>query len=394
VVASGVAEDGIFVLVFRYIHGGDLATLWKKGAKPNRELLASNMIPVLAQHHESGLTHHDLHYGNFLVADDERIYTLDPEEVKSHSAPLNKRRRLKNLALFLAQTFDLRKDIVLSLLNQYAQVSAIKLNQHDAKTFSGLIKHYQQQRIDQYLKKILRECTEIIHSKTRGGYSLCRREHHDLDLQRMLEDPELFFRKESSVYLKQGNTCTVKSVEVSGRRYVMKRYNPKGVMYELSHKGKMSRARRSWINAHLLRFIGIRTPEPVALIENQPALGKRCSYFVSRQIEGQSSWDYFCDQSSSDKYQRQAADELVCTLNQLYAHRISHGDLKGSNFLIGKENVWILDLDALVQHKRHHTFKASWKRDKKRFFKNWEKKACYEPWKHYFHQHLLDVDAG
>ena len=174
----------------------------------------------------------------------------------------------------------------------------------------------------------------------------------------------------------------------------MKRYNPKGLVYELAHKGKMSRARKSWINAHLLRFIGIPTPEPIALIEKYPALGERCSYFISSQVQGQSSWDFFCSNDFSDDKSRHAADELVGTLKRLREHRISHGDMKGSNFLIGEAGVWILDLDALLQHKQTRTFKASWKRDKKRFLKNWDKKVCYEPWKHYFHQQFLDTDGG
>jgi tRNA A-37 threonylcarbamoyl transferase component Bud32 len=389
-IGSGKSEEGIFVLVFRYIKGQDLASLWKKNGDAEREQRMMDMMPLLAQHHQAGLTHQDLHYGNFLIGSDEQIYTLDAEEVRSYSAPLRKTPRLKNLALFLAQTFDLSIAFSISLLNQYAHASAIALNQHDPEIFLGWIRHFHQQRIDQYSKKILRECTEVICSGTQSGYTLCRREHYKAGIQALLENPEKFFDADASVYLKQGNTCTVKSVEISGNRYVMKRYNPKGVLYELAHKGQFSRARKSWINAHLLRFIGIPTPEPIALIESQPALGRRCSYFISQQIEGQNSWDFFCDLDLSNENKRQAADDLINTLRQLHENRISHGDMKGSNFLIGANKVWVIDLDALIQHKRNRAFKASWKRDKERFFRNWTKKACYEPWMRYFRQHWLD----
>lgn len=389
-IGSGFSGEGVFVLIFRYIEGRDLASLWKNSSTKEREKRLSDMMPLLAQHHESGLTHQDLHYGNFLVAGNEQIYTLDAEEVESGAAPLKKARRLKNLALFLAQTFDLTEAVNLSLLGQYAHVSAINLKPEDSNKFARWIKIYRQQRTDQYLKKILRECTEIIHGKTESGYTLCRRQHHSSGIQELLEQPETFFQNDGSVYLKQGNTCTVKSVEVSGKRFVMKRYNPKGAMYELAHKGRISRARKSWINAHLLRFIGIPTPEPIALIEYQPALGERCSYFVSEKIEGQSSWDFFCDNSSPGDCKRRVADELVDTLKQLYEHRISHGDMKGSNFLIERNKVWVLDLDALVRHKRNRAFAASWKRDKKRFFKNWDEKSCYAPWKRYFRERFLE----
>jgi tRNA A-37 threonylcarbamoyl transferase component Bud32 len=269
-------------------------------------------------------------------------------------------------------------------------VSSIKLNRRDAENFLNRIRHYHQQRIDQYLKKILRECTEIIYSETKFGYTLCRREIHNSEIQKLLEEPEEFFSASGSSYLKQGNTCTVKSVKVSGNRYVMKRYNPKGVLYELAHKGQISRARKSWINAHLLRFIGIPTPEPIALIERRPALGERCSYFISRRVEGPSSWDFFCDHDVPDESKRQAADDLIIMLGRLHEHRISHGDMKGSNFLVRENKVWLIDLDAMIQHKHSRAFHASWQRDKTRFLKNWAKKTCYEPWQRYFHQNFLD----
>lgn len=389
-IGSGISEERIFVLIFRYIEGQDLASFWKENSTAARERMLLNMLPVLAQHHASGLAHQDLHYGNFLISDSQEIYTLDPEEIQSRTAPLKRARRLENLALFLAQTFDVTKTVSLSLLDHYAHVSAINIKKHDPDKLWRWVKFYHLKRIDQYLNKILRECTEVVHKQIPHGYFLCRREHLDAELQKLLIKPDTFFQSDSSTYLKQGNTCTVKSVKVSGKRYVMKRYNPKGLMYELSHKGQMSRARRSWINAHLLRFIGISTPDPIALIENQPALGKRCSYFISQQIDGQSSWDFFCGHDSPDDKKRRVADRLIRTLEQLHEHRISHGDMKGSNFLIEKEKVWVIDLDALILHKRHRSFKAAWRRDRNRFARNWDNKACYEPWKLYFRRNQPD----
>jgi len=164
----------------------------------------------------------------------------------------------------------------------------------------------------------------------------------------------------------------------------MKRYNPKGAAYELLHKGQISRARKSWLNAHLLRFMGISTPEPVALIEQQPALGQRCSYFICKFQSGQSSWDYFCQQSA-DKI---IAEKLLAVLKHLCDYNITHGDLKGSNILIEQEQIYLLDLDALTQHKFRWQFNKNWQGDKQRFLKNWDKKSCYKIWKSYFNASL------
>lgn len=383
IIAQGKSDEDILFLIFLYIEGQDLARFWKQSNYGAKVKKLESMMNVLSQHHQAGLAHQDLHYANFFIDQKNNVYTLDGEEVKSGSKPLSKTLRLKNLALFLAQTFDLSKSTNLHLLHAYAGVSDVSLQPQDSELFWAWIKEVHQARIKQYLKKILRECTEVVYDKTSVGYTLCRREQYTSEIQSLLQQPEHFFQAETSTFLKQGNTCTVKSVEVSGERYVIKRYNPKGVMYELTHKGQSSRARISWINSHLLRFMGILTPEPVALIEHKNSLGKRCSYFITRQVEGKSSWDYFCEQSINDN-SRHIADELINTLSHLCQNDITHGDLKGSNFLINNDQVYVLDLDGLKQHKNKRKFDKAWKKDKQRFLKNWDKKECYEPWKSYF----------
>ncbi|MCK5648373.1 MAG: hypothetical protein KAI22_05790, partial [Gammaproteobacteria bacterium] len=368
--SQGLSDEGVYFLIFRYIEGQNLAEFWAENNQFERDRKLKDLMPVLAQHHRAGLAHQDLHYGNFFLAKEDAVYTLDGEEVKASSAPLKKKTRLKNLALFLAQTFDLTQTSSLSLLNDYISLASLSLKKQEPAQFLQWIKDYRQARINQYLKKILRECTEVVYQqkyeKKKSSYSLCRREYHNQAIQQLLDDPEHFFQNEDSFFLKQGNTCTVKSVLLDNERYVIKRYNPKGIAYELKHKGQISRARKSWINAHFLRFMGILTPEPVALIEQSPALGKRCSYFICQYQQGQSSWDFFCDErfcdegnldkQELDKDKQLAADELIATLRRLCEYHITHGDLKGSNFLIHKNKVWILDLDAMTQHKMNWRF--------------------------------------
>ncbi|MCU7937914.1 MAG: hypothetical protein KZQ64_04375 [gamma proteobacterium symbiont of Bathyaustriella thionipta] len=393
IIAQGVSDEGLYYLVFPFIEGQNLAQFWQENHQKKRVQKLKQLIAVLEKHHSAGLAHQDLHYANFLLADsinsgEQTVYTLDGEEVKAHSNALDKTRRLRNLALFLAQTFEITKSLSASLLNDYIALTSLRLKHQEAEQFWQWIKDYQQQRIDHYLKKVVRECTDVIYTKIvadnkKQGYTLCRREYHSPAIQQLLDQPEQFFQDENAVYLKQGNTCTVKSVVIDNERYVVKRYNPKGRLYELTHKGQISRARQSWLNAHLLRFMGILTPEPVALIEQQPALGQRCSYFICKFQQGQSSWDYFCEQPLTAESQK-TADELIAVLKRLGHYQITHGDLKGSNFLIEQTHVYLLDLDAMSQHKFNWQFTNNWQRDKQRFLKNWDKKSCYKPWKAYF----------
>ena len=399
-VAQGLSDEGIYYLIFRYINGQNLAQFWSKNSQEKRFNILKKLMFVLAQHHRSGLVHQDLHYANFFLADNDSIYTLDGEEVRVISdSALNKKDRLTNLALFLAQTFDVTENVSYLLLDYYASLSALNISKTDQKQFFLSIKDQQKKRIEHYLKKILRDCTDVSYQKTPQGYTLCRREQHNSDIQQFLEQPDIFFQDKNSRYLKQGNTCTVKSILIANKRYAVKRYNPKGIMYELLHKGQFSRAKKSWLNAHLLGFMGIATPEPIALIEHAPSLGQRCSYFMSAYIEGQSSWDFFCekavceqdetaplDSTKLDNTKQVIADKLVATLAKLCDYQITHGDLKGSNFLVSENKLWVLDLDAMTQHNSQQQFMKYWQKDKHRFLQNWYKKDCYLPWQGYFNQ--------
>jgi len=384
IIAQGCSDKGIYYLVFSYIYGQNLAQFWTDQSEQKRQQQLKPLMLLLAQHHSAGLSHQDVHYANFYLADNRSVYTLDGEEVKAYGSGLTITQRLNNLALFLAQTFDLSQSVCYSLLDEYLSITSLELSKQDRESFWKSIKRYRQQRIKHYLKKVLRDCTEVVYSKKKYNYSLCRREYYNSAIEQLLDQPEQFFQDKNSLFLKQGNTCTVKSVWVNNERLVMKRYNPKGTAYELMHKGQMSRARKSWLNAHLLRFMGILTPEPIALIEQQPALGQRCSYFICKFQSGQSSWDYFCQQSA-DKI---IAEKLLAVLNHLCDYNITHGDLKGSNILIEQEQVYLLDLDALTQHKFQWQFNKNWQRDKQRFLKNWDKKVCYKAWKSYFNSSL------
>jgi len=223
IIAQGVSDEGIYYLIFPYIEGQNLAQFWQacgpEHSQSEREKKLKDLMPVLEKHHSAGLAHQDLHYANFLLADvviegKQSIYTLDGEEVKAHSASLSKVSRLKNLALFLAQTFDLSQSASCSLLNDYIALTSLQLKKRQCEQFWQWIKDYQQQRIDQYLKKMVRECTDVIYETKKQAYTLCRREYHSSALQELLDQPEQFFQDENSVYLKQGNTCTVKSVLV------------------------------------------------------------------------------------------------------------------------------------------------------------------------------------
>ena len=53
-------------------------------------------------------------------------------------------------------------------------------------------------------------------------------------------------------------------------------------------------------------------------------------------------------------------------------YKISHGDMKASNFLYWNNKVVVLDLDGMQRHQSQKVFKKAIRKDFDRFLKNWK----------------------
>ena len=51
--------------------------------------------------------------------------------------------------------------------------------------------------------------------------------------------------------------------------------------------------------------------------------------------------------------------------------QISHGDMKGTNFILSADELFVIDLDALRKHRYRSGFRRAWRRDMARFLANW-----------------------
>ena len=65
-------------------------------------------------------------------------------------------------------------------------------------------------------------------------------------------------------------------------------------------------------------------------------------------------------------------EALVLLLRNLSESKISHGDMKATNFLMADDGPVIIDLDAMREHKNSESFQRAYNKDMDRFMKNWE----------------------
>ena len=60
-------------------------------------------------------------------------------------------------------------------------------------------------------------------------------------------------------------------------------------------------------------------------------------------------------------------------------YKISHGDMKATNFVYSGEQLYVLDLDSLQWHRNESAFLEKFGKDLRRFRKNWLGTKLEEP---------------
>ena len=355
------------VLGFEYLSDAkDLLEVWEKSENDEqRRRLISKVIPALAALHEGGVVQNDIHPENFLFRSD-LIYTIDGGDVTRHGrGPLGDRKSMDNIALFFAQ-FPARHDhFVSELLEQYRQLRAWPLDEGRLQRLVGLIDSKRSKRKKDYIEKAFRECTRFTCEHSFNRFSVCEREYDSPAMRELLS--QIDKRIESGTLLKDGNSATVALIDGPLGPLVVKRYNIKDASHGISRVFRKSRAWISWANAYRLKFLGINTVKPVAMVEERfgPLRGK--AYFITEYIDGP-------DATVLPEIENPSAEmiSIVEILKGLSAAGVSHGDLKASNFLLGSDGAVIIDLDSMKEHSNQVDRDLAKKKDIVRFMRNWE----------------------
>ena len=356
----------------RIMHAQNLAETWEQLADEDlRVTLLNQAVGVIADQHEAGIKQEDIHLGNFLITDKD-VYTIDGDAVdaKLMGKPLPKRKSLKNVALFLAQFQPIYDDITLIAFQNYAKERGWQGTGPLRTRLIREIHRNRNVRKKEYLKKIFRECTPFVCRRSWNQYLVCDRNFYTEEIAGFIADPDAVV--DSGKVLKDGNSATVSLVDLGGKHFVVKRYNIKSILHGLKRCIRPSRARISWRNAHRLSFIlGIPTPKPIMLIENRCGPFRSTAYFISEYIEGSDLYNLLHSNGAKGISQAEIIALSGDLLRMLANASISHGDFKATNFIFSNRKLFVVDLDAMREHRFRWRFRRAFKRDLKRFMQNW-----------------------
>jgi len=338
---------------------------WEHGNETARQMLLMQLVELLSRHHAAGLRQTDCHLLNFVFSDDI-LYTLDAADIVITSAPLSRKKSMQSLVDLLG-LFSIDYDSLLpTLYGHYWNCRKEPANDAELAMLEKKVAKIRDYKVRKYLSKIYRNCSEFVVKKTWQQLSIYRRDTKSIEFEKLLNDTD----SDNRTILKDGNTCTVSLIETSQQNVVCKRYNIKNVWHGLMRAFRASRASRSWRNAYRLYALHIATPLPLALVEERLGPIRRKAWLFMPYIDGTSAHDLFRNDSHADRLHI-AASQFSQLFGKMIRAKLSHGDMKATNFIFSDEELFVIDLDSMQQHKSDASFARAFRVDMQRFMKNW-----------------------
>ncbi len=322
------------------------AILLERGTGRARREAAELLGAYLAQLHEAGVAHPDLHPGNILVVIDRsgepRFHLLDIHNVRI-GAPLTPEQSRENLAVF-NRWFMMRSERSdrLRFWRRYAEVR--RFGTDKAHTLAIAIEKRTFLSNLTFWKKRDNRCVTsnryFQRVRTSEAFGHAVKEFDPGFLGELLADVDLPFRDPARRRLKDSPSSTVVEIVVptpSGpRAMIYKRFRLKKRLAAIANRFRHSAALRSWRMGHALLDRGLPTPKPWLVLHRRGLSGPREGYLLCEKVESTTDLhDYLTGLVSVDE-KRDAVADLGRLLRRLHETGIGHRDLKASNLLAAR----------------------------------------------------------
>jgi tRNA A-37 threonylcarbamoyl transferase component Bud32 len=369
---QGKSKDNrVQVLIFEKINGVNLERIWQKSLdEPEIIPLMQAVTIELATQHVLGILQHDLHFKNYILCE-KKLYSIDGGDVEIFDEPLSKKDSLENLALFFSQLGVGRDKLQQSLFQVYAKSRGWIIKKQDLQLLETSLNKCTNKRLENYTKKIMRECSAFSCQQNAAQLMIYDREFESQEFLTCLKNLDMMIASPAATVLKDGRSATVVKVSIDSRPFIIKRYNMKNALHWLRRCLRPSRAAKSWRLGQRLSLLGIATAKPVAFVETR-FLGLRGkSYLLMEYVEGEHSGEYFAAYVRDTESAATTANKIISLLENLAKLHLTHGDLKMTNILFEKQSPILIDLDGMHEHYSLWRFKLAFHQEIKRFMKNW-----------------------
>ncbi|MCD6048299.1 MAG: lipopolysaccharide kinase [Gammaproteobacteria bacterium] len=359
-----------------------LCASWQKTSpsiKFKRQLIRE-VAKIAATIHANGLNHRDFYLCHFLF--DEACYEAT-RQIKLYLIDLHRaqirpktplRWRLKDIAGLFFSALDLplsRRDLF-CFMQEYAlssqQFPVFNVEEKKIKFWHDVENKAWRLYEKSFFKKTKKGALFAIFDPSLEGETL----------QDFLQNPDQCV--DQGQILKDDATTSVAKVTWKSTTInilaVIKRYHVRDIQKGIKRLFKLSRARRCWLQALRLRFLGIATPRPIAMLERLRSGILRESFFVTQYLAGQDLFSFLRKHPEAAEAVALQMQAIFKTLQNIYT---AHGDFKATNLWVVEGKIYLLDLDGTRQYNNDKQLQQALAKDKQRFLKNWiNDPALYE----------------
>ncbi len=190
-------------------------------------------------------------------------------------------------------------------------------------------------------------------------------------LETVFADPDACFSDGQSAHtLKHDRTTTLVKIGGNEKHWVAKRYNTKNAWHAVRRCFIRSRASNCWEMSLALQASGLRTADPVAMIEQRFGPLRRRSFYFCEYLTG-TSLEKIINPGASQQQLDDMCSVFTDMFGKLAAARIAHGDMKFTNLLWVDNEIALLDLDAAAVYSAEGYTRA-YHKDRDRFLRNWD----------------------
>jgi hypothetical protein len=322
----------------------------------------------LAQLHDAGITHRDLHANNILLGlgpdDEPRLHLIDLHAVRL-GAPLSWPARRENLVVF-NRWFIMRVGRSDRLRFWQAYQSAVG----GAGTLDPLdLEERTWQSNLCFWKSRDRRCLEKnryyrpVRSAVAAGHAVADFDGPALDA--LVADPDEPFRRPGIVLLKDSRSSTVAEFDLAIKgtlhRVIYKRFRLTSRTEPLAALVRRTPALRSWVFGHGLRERCLPTPRPLLMLHRRRH-GLACEgYLLTEKVPNAGELSSHVAGLAALPGQerrwrlRDLIEQVARLVRQLHQRQLSQRDLKAANLLVQSTDsgsaLWLIDLVGVTRHR-------------------------------------------
>jgi len=333
---------GVYALMLEYLDGyaGFDRALADIDAPSEKSALLEALVGILARQHSCGIIQNDPHLDNFMVRD-TCICSIDGDLVTSRESPIGKSSSLMNLARLMAMHFCIFGEGIERWITLYGESREWKMTGEDVRKVIHEVQRIRKRNLSKTLGKIFMTRGRLIAHRERGFFSVFFRPHADQFYHDVLEAAERIHSD------KTDRTGRYRQVAV-GRENMLAWTSPGSGPLLL--KGSWP-ACRVWKNALMMKWLGIETLIPLALvIQEKGFLSSDCAVFF-RPVMGPVLKDFFRNVQPDEEKERIAV-RLAEDCGEMNTMGFFFQRLDPEDIILSDGSLVYLGLDAVAEGPR------------------------------------------